>query len=138
MVGQSVMDDQFAAHDAMRLGVAGALHTALREIDDEMAAHLVDHRLQMLFFAGLRRFFGEADILAAALQVDEPREETCERFAKNKIERGPEERLLQAAFGMQQDFENPVQKSEQHRSSSLPALSEGLEKRDQGLFIAVA
>jgi hypothetical protein len=72
MLGQPGMDEEIAADDPVRLRISGALHPALRKIDEEMAAHLVDHHLQMLFLAGLRCFLRKPDRLAAALQIDQP------------------------------------------------------------------
>ena len=72
VLGQAVVDRELAAHEPVRLGVAGPLEAAAGKIAHEMPAHLVDHRLRTLLLAELRRLLGEADVLPAAPDVLEP------------------------------------------------------------------
>ena len=75
LVRQALMDDEFAAHEAVGLRVACSLESAARKVAHEMAAHLVDHRLHRLVFAGQRRLLGEANIFAAAQRILDPCDE---------------------------------------------------------------
>jgi hypothetical protein len=79
-----------------------------------MAAHLVDHDLKMLLLPRLRRFFGKTHAFAAALQIDHPRKQAGERSPEGHVEGGTQEGLLETALGVQQDFDNPVYKPEEH------------------------
>src|SRR5574337_276232 len=119
ILGQIVAHDELAAHETVRLGVAGALEAALREVAHKMAAHLDDHGLDVVILAGLRRLLGETDVLAAAGKVDERGEEMSERHAQRRVEGGPQERLLDAPFEVQKYLEQAMQKPQEHPAPPL-------------------
>src|SRR5216684_2540808 len=103
----------------MGLGIAGAFEATLWEIDDQMTTHLVDHGLDILVFARLRSFLRQGDILAAALKIDQRRQQLRHGFAQQRVERRSQKRLLEPPLEMQQDFEYPVKQPEKHRQSAL-------------------
>src|SRR5258708_34639381 len=117
---QVVGNDQFTAHEAVGLGIAGAFEAARREIQHQMTTHFVDHGLDILILAGLRRLLSQGDILAAAREIDQRRQEPRDRLAQHIVERRPQKRLLEPSLEMQQDIDNTVQESEKHRQS-LPS-----------------
>jgi len=73
-----------------------------------VTAHFVDHGLDVLVLARLDRLLGKADVVSAALKIDEGREETRQLLAEHIVEHWPEERLLQAPLRMQQDLRDPM------------------------------
>src|SRR4029077_6775984 len=98
----------------MRLRVARAFKPALRKIANEMATHFIAHRLGVLLFAQLRRLLGEADILTAAPEIDERRQQLRHRSAKDRIEGWAQKRLLNAAFEMKKDLGDAMKEPEKH------------------------
>src|ERR1700732_3752488 len=121
IAGQVVVNDQFAANKAVRLGIAGALEAASREIADQMTTHLVDHGLNVLIFAWLQRLFRQSDVLAAALKIDQCRKYPRHRLPEHGVEGGSQERLLEPALQIQEDLDNPMKEPKEHRAPLLPA-----------------
>ena len=118
ILGQPLVDRQFAAHEPVGFGVAGAFEPALRKIAHEMATHFVDHGLRVLLFAGLRRFLGEPDIFPASAEVDEGGQEPGRGRAKDRVEGGAQEWLLDSTFEMKEDLDNAMNEPEEHRKST--------------------
>ena len=119
------MDDELAAHEPVGLRVACSLESAARKVAHEMAAHLVDHRLHRLVFAGQRRLLGEANIFAAAQRILDLCYEQGDRHAERRVEGRAEERLLEPSLHVEEDLEQAVQEFEEHRKARSPLLVAG-------------
>ena len=115
------MDDEFGAHEPVGLRVACALKSAARKVAHEMAAHLVDHRLDRLVFAVKRRLLGEANIFAAAQRILDLCYEHRDRHAERRVEGRAEERLFEPSLHVEEDLEHAVQESEEHRKARSPS-----------------
>jgi hypothetical protein len=79
----------------------------------------------------LRRLLGEADILAAASQIDERRQQLRHRRAKQRIERRTRERLLDATLEVKQDFQDAMKEPQKHRRS--PIVGAAARGREEAL-----
>ena len=67
------MHDEFAAHDAVRLGVPAALEPARLPQLLHLLREARDDRVEILFFVGQEFFLGDFQALVRPLQVDQRR-----------------------------------------------------------------
>src|SRR5216683_565905 len=103
----------------MGLGIAGAFEATLWGNECQITAHSVRSGSEHPGFPQLPGFLPPGDILAAALKIDQRRQQLRHGFAQQRVERRSQKWLLEPPLEMQQDFEYPVKQPEKHRQSSL-------------------
>src|SRR6185436_13306746 len=104
MSRQIVMHREGRLHQAVGLGIAGALHLARLEVLAQMLAHGVDHALQAGLLVRIDLLLGEAESVILAAEIVEELDDDPRRIAQQPVEAGAEERL-----------EPPLQVQEEHQ-----------------------
>ncbi len=120
LLGQFVVDDELGPDHSVGLGVAGPLHLLRREILDEMVAHRVDHRLDVLLLVGLDRLVRQRQLLVLARQVDRPLQNGRGGVAEQAVP-GAAEEGLEAPFDEQAPGQEFMQPEQPHSAFSLSA-----------------
>src|SRR6185369_11027280 len=100
-------------HQAVGLGVAGALHGAGCKVLAQMLAHRVYHALRAGLLVGVDALFGEAKAIVLAADVVEELDDHPRRVAQQPVEAGPEERL-EPPLEMEKERQNGMRDLEDH------------------------
>ena len=83
---QAVVDDELAAHDAVRLRVAAALEAAGLPEQPHLLVEARDDRVEIGLFVRDRLFLGDRQSFVRALPVDQRRRQPGDRIAKHGVE----------------------------------------------------
>ena len=109
------MDDELAAHDAVRLCVAAALESSGFPQIAHLRLKARNDRSDMGFFVGDRFFLCNSQTFVRALAVDQPRGQPRERIAQNGVERRTEERV-EPTFQMHEEQRQLGEQVQNHRT----------------------
>src|SRR5688572_26560538 len=113
MGGQIVVHRERGLHQAVRLGVPGALHLARLEVLAQMLAHGVDHALQTGLLIRIDLLLGESEAIILAAEIVEELDNNPRRIAQQPVEPRPEERL-EPSLEMQEEHQDGMRGPEDH------------------------